>query len=201
MGFPAPAVLLVAAALVQESVTPPPPRLPLPRPVANAPIAHVNDNRHPAGTLSNGRLTLSLDVVESAFQAEGDHDPIVRALAFAETGKAPEIPGPLLRAPLGTVVHLTVRNRSDSAVMLGGLRPSLPAGRDTLHIAAGGTRELTFRLDKVGNFFYWAVLKGLNSFEDRYWLDSQLTGALIVDAPGASPAANERIWLITEWFL
>jgi manganese oxidase len=200
MAFPAPAALLLVAALVQESVAPPPPRLPLPRPVANAPIAQVNDNRQPAGTLSNGRLTLSLDIVESAFQAEGDHDPVVRALAFAETGKAPQIPGPLLRAPLGTVVHLTVRNRSDSAVMLGGLRQSLPASRDTLHIAAGATREITFRLDKVGNFFYWAVLEGLNTFEDRYWLDSQLTGALVVDPPGASPSANERVWLITEWF-
>jgi manganese oxidase len=201
MSFPVPAALLLGAAVFQESVTPPPPRLPLPRPAANAPIAQVNDNRQGAGTLSNGRLTLSLDVVESAFQGEGEHDPVVRALAFAETGKAPQIPGPLLRAPLGTVVHLTVRNRSDSAVMLGGLRPSLPADRDTLHIAAGATREVTFRLDKVGNFFYWAVLKGLNSFEDRYWLDSQLTGAFIVDAPGASPRANERVWLITEWFL
>ena len=200
MGFPIPAALLLATALFQESVTPPPARLPLPRPVANAPIAQANDNRQPAGTLANGQLTLSLDIVESAYRAEGDHDPIVRALAFAETGKAPQVPGPLLRAPLGTVVHLTVRNRSDSAVMLGGLRQSLPASRDTLHIAAGATREVTFKLDKVGSFFYWAALEGLSTFGDRYWLDSQLTAALIVDAPNVSPSANERIWLITEWF-
>ena len=200
MGFPIPAALLLATALFQESVTPPPARLPLPRPVANAPIAQANDNRQPAGTLANGQLTLSLDIVESAYRAEGDHDPIVRALAFAETGKAPQVPGPLLRAPLGTVVHLTVRNRSDSAVMLGGLRQSLPASRDTLHIAAGATREITFKLDKVGSFFYWAALEGLSTFGDRYWLDSQLTAALIVDAPNVSPSANERIWLITEWF-
>lgn len=202
MGLPVPMVLMLAVSLVQESVVPPPPRLPLPRPVANAPVTQVNDNRHPAGSRTGGTLALALDIVEAAFQAEGPHDPVVRALAFAERGKAPVVPGPLLRAPVGTVVTLSLRNRTDSAVMIGGLRPSLPADQDTLHVAAGATRELTFRLDKAGNFFYWGALKGLTSYADRLWLDSQLTGALIVDAPNTPPvSANERVWVITEWFL
>ncbi|HJR33662.1 MAG TPA: multicopper oxidase domain-containing protein [Gemmatimonadales bacterium] len=195
------ALVVATASPLQESVVPPPPRVPLPRPAAGAPVARVNDNRRPAGTLSGGTLTLALDIVEAALQAEGEHDPVVRILAFAEPGKAPEVPGPLLRAPIGTRVRLTLRNRSDSAVMLGGLRHSMPAGRDTVHVAAGATREITFRLDKAGNFFYWGALKGLSSYEDRFWLDSQLTGAFIVDAAGAlPPSAQERVWLITEWF-
>ena len=195
------ALVFASASLQQESVVPPAPREPLPRPVANAPVAEVNDNRRSAGTLSGGTLTLALDVVEAALQAEGDHDPVVRALAFAEPGKAPVVPGPMLRAPVGTTVRLTLRNRSDSAVMLGGLRPSMAADRDTVHLAAGATRDVTFRLDKAGNFFYWAALKGLSSYADRLWLDSQLTGALIVDSAGAPPpSAQERVWLITEWF-
>jgi hypothetical protein len=52
---------------------------------------------------------------------------------------------------------------------------------DTINVAAGATREITFRLDRVGNFFYWGALKGLSSFADREWLDSQLTGAFIVN--------------------
>ena len=124
----------------------------------------------------------------------------MRILAFAETGKAPSVPAPLLRAPVGTTVHLTVHNRSDSALTLGGLRRSMTADRDTVQLAAGATREVTFKLDKVGNFFYWAALKGLSNFDDRNWLDSQLTGGLIVDAAGAAPATNERVWVITEWF-
>ena len=110
------ALVFASASLMQESVVPPAPRVPLPRPVANAPMAHVNDNRRPAGSLSRGTLTLSLDIVEAAYQPEGEHDPVVRVLAFAESGKAPEVPGPLLRAPVGTMVRLTLRNRSDSAI-------------------------------------------------------------------------------------
>lgn len=202
MAFVVLAALTFASALLpQESVVPPPPRAPLPRPVASATVARVNDNRTPAGNLSGKTLTLSLDVVEAAYQPEGEHDPVVRVLAFAESGKAPSVPGPMLRAPIGTTVRLTVRNRSDSAVTLGGLRRSLPADRDTLHIAAGATREISFRLEKAGNFFYWAALKGVSDFSDREWLDSQLTGAFIVDSPGAPPPSpQERVWLITEWF-
>ncbi len=179
----------------------PSPRGALPRPAADAPLAKVNNNRRPAGKLSGDTLTLALEILEAAWQPEGEHDPVVRVLAFAEPGEAPVIPGPLLRAPRGTTVRLSVRNRSDSAVMLGGLRHSMPQERDTVHIAAGATREITFRLDVVGNFFYWAVLKGLSDFADRFWLDSQLTGALIVDPAGTtSVSPQERIWLITEWF-
>ena len=41
---------------------------------------------------------------------------------LSEAESAPQVPAPLLRAPLGTLVRLTVRNRSDSALVVGGLR-------------------------------------------------------------------------------
>src|ERR1041384_877257 len=112
MPWPALAAVLLSVALPpQESVVPPPPRATLPRPVADAAIARVNDNRRPAGVLSKGTLTVSLDVVEAAYQPEGELDPVVRILAFAESGQGPSVPAPLLRAPVGTVVKLTVHNK------------------------------------------------------------------------------------------
>lgn len=190
------------AVLPQESVVPPPARHPLPRPHAGAPVTRVNDNRRPAGTLAGGTLTVALDVVEAAYQPEGPEDPVVRAVAFAEAGKAPTVPGPLLRAPLGTMVRLTLRNRTDSSFTIGGLRPALGSKDDTLRLAAGASREIAFRLDREGSYFYWGALQGLDAWQDRLWLDSQLNGALIVDAAGVTAVpANERVWVISEWFL
>ena len=195
------ALLAAAVPLFQDAVVTPPPRLPLPRPAANAPLATVNQNRVPAGRLAKGTLTLELDVVEAAYQPDGSDDPVVRILALAERGKAPQVPGPLLRAPVGTTVHLSLRNRSDSALMFSGFRQSMKPKDDTLQLAAGATRELTFRLDKEGTFFYWGVLKGLTAWQQRDWLDSQLSAAFVVDPAGTSPTSpRDRIFMVTEWF-
>jgi FtsP/CotA-like multicopper oxidase with cupredoxin domain len=192
------AVLAAAVPLLQDAVVTPPPRLPLPRPAANAAMATPNQNRMSAGRLAKGTLTVSLDVVEAAYQPDGASDPVVRILALAEPGKSPSVPGPLLRAPVGTTVSLTLRNRSDSALMFSGFRQSMTAKDDTLHLAAGATRTITFRLDAVGTFAYWGVLEGLTEFAQRDWLDSQLSGAIVVDPVGRVP--NDRIFVVTEWF-
>jgi len=196
------AMVWLVTPLLQDALVKPLPRRPLPRPVANAPMAVINQNRVPAGRIANRTLTLSLDIVEAAWRAEGPGDPVVRILALAEARKAPQVPGPLLRAEVGTTVRLTLRNRSDSAVMMGGFRQSLRAADDTLHLAAGATREITFTLDSVGTYFYWGVLKGLRHWKSRDWLDSQLTGAFVVDPRGTSPdKRRDQIWVVTEWFL
>ena len=197
--IPLHAALAVAFPLMQDAVVPPPARLPLPRPAASAQIATVNQNLVAAGRRVRDTLTLALDVVEAAYRPEGAEDPVVRILALAERGKTPQVPGPLLRVPAGTTVRLSLRNRSDSALMFSGFRPALKAADDTLQLAAGATREVTVRLDAVGTFTYWGVLKGLTNFRERDWLDSQLSGVIVVDPAGAAPA-RDRIFVVTEWF-
>ena len=186
------AVLALAAPLLQDQVVPPPPRLPLPRPVASAPVAEFNQNRVPGGTARQGHAHAGARRRRGGVPPEGEHDPVVRILAFAEPGKAPQVPGPLLRAPVGTTVRLTVRNRSDSALTFGGFRRSLKADDDTVQLAADATREITFRLDTAGNFFYWGALKGCEDLRGRDWLDSQLTGAFVVDPAGRRSGEGER---------
>src|SRR6188508_563501 len=92
MAFPAVAAFL-AVGLLQESMFPPAPRVPLPHPAANAAIAAVNNNRVAMGEgrLSGKTLTVALDIVEAGYQPEGEHDPVVRIFAFAEPGKGPVV--------------------------------------------------------------------------------------------------------------
>ena len=175
------------------------PRLPLPRPAPGAIEAFANTNSRPAGTLTGKTLTLELEVVESRWHPEGGDDPDVPILAFAEKGRSPEVPGPLIRVRVGTEIRLSITNRSDSSLTLGGFRPRATAGvRDTLTLPARATRELRFRLDVPGTYWYWGAM-GNAAWYQREWLDSQLQGGIVVDPVGGSPP--DHVFVISEWFL
>jgi len=174
------------------------PRLPLPKPAPGVASATVHQNRVSAGRLSGGTLRVELDVLESAWKPEGNADPEVPILAFAERGKTPLVPGPLQRVPQGTPIVLSVRNRSDSAVVIGGLRPGSPAADDTVQLAVGATREVRYTLSQPGTYAYWGAFLDTTA-ADRFWKDSQLNGAIVVDAPGTS--MRDHILVLSEWFL
>src|SRR5687767_9201715 len=70
----------------------------------------ANDNRRPAGTLRDGKLELKLGVVEARWFPEAEGGQSVMMQAFAEVGRAPEIPGPMIRVPEGTELHIAIRN-------------------------------------------------------------------------------------------
>ena len=147
------------------------PRVPLPKASATAIRAGVNNNRAAAGVLRNGVLTLSIAVVESAWHPEGDTEPEVPILAFRVTGKQPTVPGPLIRVPQGTEIRLTLSNTADSNLVIGGLRPQAAKGADTIQLAAKSLREIRYKLDKPGTYWYWGAFKG-TSWEDRLWLEA-----------------------------
>ncbi|HEX7023694.1 MAG TPA: multicopper oxidase domain-containing protein, partial [Gemmatimonadales bacterium] len=159
-------------------------------------LVHVrpNDNRIPAGELANGVLTVHLEVRRGVWHPEGPAGDSVTAAVFAEEGKAPQVPGPLIRVPAGTVIEATVRNRlPDSAVTVQGLA-TRPATRDDgLRIPPGEARTVRFAAGDPGTYLYAARVGAGDTTIER----EQLAGALFIDSAGAR--ADDRIFVINIW--
>ena len=176
--------------------------LPLPHPAASSSPADelvaiaANDNRRPAGRLEQGVLTLTLEVREGLLRPEGDDGPGVPALAFAEAGKLPQVPGPLIRVPQGTEIRVKVRNPfPDSTLSVYGLSTRPAPGDTGVRIRGGATREIRFRAGAPGTYYYWGSTTG--SDLDPRWFESQLTGALVVDPPQGP--TDDRVFVIGAW--
>ena len=72
-------------------------------PPARSPeLVAINDNRTPAGTLTNGTLTIRLEARLGEWHPDADSDPGIVVEAFAEEGKPLQIPGPVIRVVEGT---------------------------------------------------------------------------------------------------
>jgi len=162
-----------------------------------ADLRHVvpNDNRRPAGSLRGGVLTIRLEVRTGVWFPEGPRGDSVVAPVFAEEGKPPQVPGPLIRVPTGTTVEATVRNAlPDSTVYLHGLY-TRPAGKDSIvQIKPGESDTIRFAAGAPGTYFYWADA----GLQDSARVErEQLAGALVVDSLGAQP--DDRIFVINIW--
>ena len=162
--------------------------------------AVANDNRTPAGTMVADTLLLRLTVTPVAWHLLGDSAPAFTVLAFAEEGKAPSIPGPLIRARVGTPVRVTVRNPLDDTLVVRGLSDG-PAMRDSLVVLPRDTTTARFVARREGTYLYWVPAYSVRVPDDRpstlppRGYDSQLAGAIVVDAPG--PVPDDRVFVIT----
>src|SRR5437763_535863 len=72
-----------------------------------------NDNRRSGGALKHGVLTVALEARRGVWRPAGDSGRALEVAAFGEAGKPLSTPGPVIRVPLGTEIHATVRNRLD----------------------------------------------------------------------------------------
>jgi FtsP/CotA-like multicopper oxidase with cupredoxin domain len=170
------------------------------------PIASANDNRTPAGTRVRDSLVLRLSVERATWPILGDSNPGFTVAAFAEEGKAPTIPAPLLRVRIGTPIHVIVRNPLDDTLIVHGL--SERGGVfDSLMVLPGGSSDAIFVARHAGTYQYWASLaaeqRPLAPAVRQYGLarprfDSQLAGAFIVDSLGS--VASDRVFVLTETF-
>ena len=164
--------------------------------------ASINDNRHAAGDLRDGVLTIRLAAREVVWHPDRDSDPGIRVNAFAEEGMPALVPGPLVRVPEGTEIHAFVRNALPRGTLtVSGLSTHGTTGnraRDTLQIPPGATREVRFLAGTPGTYYYSAS-SDAPSPADHSTPDALLSGAFVVDAHGAPSGGRDRVFMIALW--
>ncbi len=172
-----------------------------PAPGGALPPVSPNRNLQPAGRLRGGVLTVALEARRSAWQINGPARPAMAVEAFSEPGRAPLVPGPLLRVPRGTEIRVSVRNTLETpltffipAVVRGG--PDRMTAMDSVVVAPGGVGRLTTRASVPGNFVYRATTPaGVNRLTEVAGL---LAGALVVDTAAVVAPARDRVFVIME---
>lgn len=165
----------------------------------DAPVPSVvtHDNRRPAGSLADGVLTLELRAQVGTWRPEGETGRAILIEAFSEGSSAPSAPAPLIRVPEGTAIAVSVRNDLEHTLRVHGLCDRSNASCRPLEVPASETREVHFTSGPPGTYHYWATTTGM-PLQFRAVDDTQLSGAFIVDPPGAAPDAD-RVFVITEW--
>jgi FtsP/CotA-like multicopper oxidase with cupredoxin domain len=163
------------------------------------PAVRPNPNTERAGTIHGGILTVALDAEESAWRMDGPRRPAMAVAAFAEDGKAPVMPGPLVRAVAGTEIRITVRNSLAApltffvpAALHGG--PDRPNAVDSAIIAPGTAGTITVQATAPGNYVYRATTP--NGTSKGFGLAGLLGGAIVIDAAGGAPAPRDRVFVI-----
>ena len=157
----------------------------------------ANDNRVPAGKFENGVLTLSLELRQAEWYPEEEGGATMKVYSIAEQGKTPQVPGPLLRVPEGTSVHVTVHNLLPGTAIFHGLHQHPGNASDVKEIPPGEIRDWTFPAGVRGTYQYWASAGGDMSRGRPYREDSLLAGAFVVDPREGSP--SDRVFVIQNW--
>ena len=164
------------------------------------PVVEANGNRHPAGKLRGNVLTIRLVVKMGRWYPQAGNGPFVDVETFAEEGRAPTIPAPLIRVPTGTIVEATVRNALDSAVFLHGFHTRPIASSDSVLLAPGEIRTIRFAAGEPGTYLYGGVsgkYRETGGPAKRKLEREQLAGAFVVDSAGSR--RNDRILVINIW--
>ena len=151
----------------------------------------ANDNRHPAGVVDGGVVTIRLRAAAGTWRPEGPSGPALAIDAFGTDGAALTVPAPLIRVTEGATVAVSVRNDLAAPLRVHGLcaRDGSPCA--PLDVPAAATREVRFASGQAGTYHYWATTI------DAPVPFRELAGALVVDPPGTRVA--DRVFVITEW--
>jgi FtsP/CotA-like multicopper oxidase with cupredoxin domain len=161
------------------------------------PAVAAHDNTKPAGTFSDGVLTLELRAAAGAWRPLGAEGPSLEIEAFGEAGSPLTIPAPLIRVPEGAEIAVLIRNELTTPLRVHGLCERGGTMCAPLDVPPGEARRTRLKSGRAGTYFYWATSTGM-PLPFRGSGDTQLSGAFIVDAPDETAAAD-RVFVITEW--
>jgi FtsP/CotA-like multicopper oxidase with cupredoxin domain len=156
-----------------------------------------NDNRQSAGTLKHGVLTVAIEARTGVWRPEGDSGRALDVAAFAEAGKALSTPGPVIRVPLGTEIHATVRNRLDKPLVVYGFGKTRGPS-DSVIVPVNATMPLQFKATAPGTYYYLGK-RGMDPIGIRLVEDMQLHGVIVVDPPNARRIVDDRIFALSWW--
>lgn len=150
-----------------------------PAPHDSLPAIAYHDNSTAAGVLRGDTLRVALEIRRGLWRPNGEDRPGTPMLAFVAPNGGLLLPGPMLRVPVGTALDVTIRNGTDSALVVRGLSEK---ATDSLFLAPGATGRVQAATTTPGNRFYHATFAG-KRFSDRRVEDGHVAGALIVDGP------------------
>jgi len=171
------------------------------RATAPAPSSTIepNDNRRAAGSLAGGILVVELEARTGMWYPEGPTGRGLEVAAWAEPGKVPQNPGPLIRVAAGTEVLVTLRNTLTRPLTVFGFGVTRGLS-DSLILEPGAERKVEFTASTPGTYYYMAR-SAPGPFGLRNGEDSQLNGAIIVDPRGGSASTRpDRVFLMSWWF-
>jgi len=164
-------------------------------------LVQPNPNIARAGMLHGDTLSVALVAEESEWRSDGETHPSMRIEAFAEPGKAPLIPGPLVRVAKGTVVRFSVRNTLTAPLTFfvpiavrGG--PDRMDAMDSVVIAPTSVGEVATKGDVPGNYIYRAITT--TPITRQRGVAGLLTGALVVDSAFAGTRPTDRVFVLLE---
>lgn len=156
-----------------------------------------NSNTARAGVVRNGTLTVALEAGESPWRLNGPARAPMTIAAFHEPGKAPMMPGPLVRATVGTVIHFAIHNALAKPLTFFvpaavGRESAHHAQDDSILVAPGATGSFTTTAAVPGTYIYRATTGGRPGA--LFGVTGLLAGALVVD----TAATHDRVMVIME---
>ncbi|HET7373861.1 MAG TPA: multicopper oxidase domain-containing protein [Gemmatimonadaceae bacterium] len=156
------------------------------------PVLVPNPNTAPAGSVRDGVLTIDLEATTARWHREGGAPSVKVTDAFAEPGRTPTIPGPLVRIPAGTELRFRVRNRLARSITF--YVPTSIVADDSVVVPAGATGDIRTRPNRPGSFLYRAIDGSAAAKQLR--IAGAMAGAFVVDSAGGRRPPRDRVFMI-----